>query len=424
MIPFPIFLSMKKFIVYLFSAGLILRILAIFIVANYYEPSDYEYGQIARNIVAGNGFSRVVVSEGEVSLTSSHAPVYPYFLAFFYKFGRKPSVFILIQLIQAVISALTIIIIFGISEKIFNRKVANLSAVGVALYPVFIYYSTKLVPTTLSIFFLSLLILLVLKSEKLVMLSLSGVILGLTILCEPVAFMVFPAIILWWIIIKKYDLKKLAVVVFIAILIHVPWMIRNYVVQRHFVPITSQFGLNFWIGNNPKATGTDYFKVNQESNEDYKFMIHTLPESIQDSLLEIDEIARSKYYLKEGISFIRDEPFKFLKLLIKKTYYYWWFAPADLYNSKDIEKYGFLLKIFYLLIFLPGIVGLILSKKYITDTSLIIMIMFFISSLYIVAHVGLIRYRVIIEPYLIIFLSFCFYSLAIRIKNYKDNINR
>jgi len=401
---------MKKFIVYIFLAGLTLRILAIFIVGNYHEPADFEYGQIARNIVNGNGFSRPAFSEDNVSLTSSHAPIYPYFLAFFYQFGRKPSVLIFIQIIQAVISAFTIIIIFGISEIIFNRKVANLSAIGVALYPVFIYYSTKFVPTTFFIFLLSLSIFLIMKTKKTGLLFLSGIILGLTILCAPVAFMGIPAVIIWWIAIKKYDIKKLFVIISLAVLILIPWTARNYFVHRHFVPVTTQFSLSFWIGNNPKATGTDYLKVNPESSDDYIFMLQTLPENIQDSLSKIDEFDRSRYYLKEGINFIRDEPLKSLKLIMKKFYYYWWFAPASIYASKDIEKYGFLLKIAYLSILFTGIIGFVLSRKFIEDTSLLIMIMFFISSLYIVAHVGLIRYRAIIEPYLIIFASFCFYQ--------------
>jgi 4-amino-4-deoxy-L-arabinose transferase-like glycosyltransferase len=410
----------KKFILYIFLAGLIFRILAIFIVGNYHEPAAFEYGQIAQNIVDGNGFSRPAFSEDKVSLTSSHAPIYPYFLAFFYQFGRKPSVFIFIQIIQAVISALTIIMIFWISDIIFNRKVAYLSAVGVALYPVFIYYTTKLVPTTLSIFLLSLFILLVLKSKKFGMLSLSGVILGLTILCEPVAFMVIPAVIIWWIAIKKYDIKKLSVIIFISVLVLLPWTVRNYIVHRHFVPVTTQFGFNFWLGNNPNATGTAYFRVNPDSSDYYISMLETLPVNVRDSLSEIDEIARSRFFLEEGIDFIKDQPFNALKLLMKKVYYYWWFKPPGTYVSKDMEKYDFLLKIFYPFILFTGIVGFILSRKYIKDTSLIIMIIFFISSLYIIANAGLVRYRVIIEPYIIIFVSFflCYLNIKTREKKH------
>ena len=150
-------------------------------------------------------------------------------------------------------------------------------------------------------------------------------------------------------------------------------------------------------------------------------MLQTIPENIRDSLSDIDEIARSGYYLREGINFIRNEPFKSLKLLIKKAYYYWWFVPLDIYTSKDIGKYGSLPRVLYLFILLAGIGGFILSREYIKDTSLIIMIMFFVSLLYIVAHVGLIRYRVFLEPYLIIFAAFCFCSLSVKIKGHKDN---
>ncbi|MBX9731627.1 MAG: glycosyltransferase [Sphingomonas sp.] len=41
----------------------------------------------------------------------------------------------------------------------------------------------------------------------------------------------------------------------VAVIVMLPWWVRNWLVFGAFVPLTSAGGISFWIGNNPDATG-------------------------------------------------------------------------------------------------------------------------------------------------------------------------
>ena len=204
---------------------------------------------------------------------------------------------------------------------------------------------------------------------------------------------------------KKVLLKDLFLIIITSLIILVPWTIRNYSVHHHIIPVTTQFGINFWIGNNPNATGTDYYKVHSVEEENFVLMKQTFPRKIKNELGRKSEIERSKFFLSQGIKFTKQNPTKFLKLLLKKCFYYWWFAPSEINASRDVIKYKTMLIIFYVPVLILGLLGILmsLSRKFIKNTLLIILIIFFISSIYIITHVGLIRYRIPLETYLIMF---------------------
>lgn len=387
---------MKKILFFFF----LIRVLAIFIVANYFEPKDYEYGEIARNLVTGNGFSRSLDTGGRLHLTSSHAPVYPFFLAFFYRFGRFPITYFLIQFFQTIMGTLTILFFIKTAELIYDKNVARLGGWLLGLYPPFIYHCTKLSPTIIFLFFLSLTVYLFLKATNGKFIVALGICLGLTVLTDPIAFVLYP-IILIWLVFKKINFPQFIIVSVISILTISPWMLRNVLVHKRIVPVTTQFGVNFWIGNNPNATGTDFYKIT--SPDDYILMTHSLPLGIQDSLKKLSEIERADFYLTEGLKFIKNNPFQFLQLLIKKFYYYWWFIPSAEYLSTDRERYKLLLIISYVPVLFFGIVGILLSLILFKKNSLPFLLILFISWLYIFAHVGLLRYRMPAEMYLVLY---------------------
>jgi len=409
-------LKLPKFIIILFIIGFVLRIGFIFVSKSYINPNDWEYGEIARNLVADNGYARTTVFNGSLELTSSHAPLYPYFLSVFYNLGQKTWVFIIIQFIQAFLSSLIILIFYKTALLLFNKSVAILTSVGITLYPPLIYYSAKLTPTTFFIFLLSLTILLIFKIKKdnLISKILPGIMLGLSILCNPLALTIFPALIIWHFIERKISLKDLILIIVTSLIILVPWTIRNYSVHHHIIPVTTQFGINFWIGNNPNATGTDYYKVYSIKQGNFVLMDQTLPRKVKNELGRKSEIARSKFFLKQGIKFIKQNPIKFLRLLLKKCYYFWWFAPSEINASVDVIKYKTIYMIFYIPVLILGLLGILMSlnRKFIKNNLLIILVIFFISSIYIITHVGLIRYRIPLETYLIMFVGFAIIKIT------------
>jgi len=303
------------------------------------------------------------------------------------------------------ISTWTIYLIFKTSEYVFDKKTAKTAEFLTGIYPPFLYYCTKIVPTTFFLFFLSLVIFLILtaKGKNLLHYSITGIVLGLTILCDPIAMVIYPAILIIFLVNKSINFFRMLLIVFFSLVVLLPWTIRNYNVHKAIVPVTTQFGVNFWIGNNPNATGTDYFLVIDKDR--YTLITQTLNKDIQDSLTKISEVERSNFYFKQAIDFIKKKPSIFAILLIKKFYYYFWFAPTNIYISPDDRYRRFYIPI-YLVVLVCGILGIIIAINQKCEVLLILTVQLFISAIYIFSHVGLLRYRMPVELYLLMFSAF------------------
>ena len=85
-----------------------------------------------------------------------------------------------------------------------------------------------------------------------------------------------------------------------------PWIIRNYVIFKKFIPISTNGGINFYMGNNPDANGAFLWRLpkglewpNYRKISDRKIL----------NSLEITICERG---YRDGIKFILDNPRKAL----------------------------------------------------------------------------------------------------------------
>ncbi len=308
---------------------------------------------------------------------------------------------------------MTIYFVSKTARIVFDKKVAEITCWLMGMYPPLIYYVTKLVPTTILLFLISLAVYLLINCTEKNFLHylLCGFAIGFAVLCDPAVFVLYPIIIMWSLGTKKITFFRMCLVIVVSIIILIPWTIRNYTIHKRIVPITTQFSINLWIGNNPNATGTDYYKIESMENEAYVLMTQTLTPDIQDSLAQLSEIKRADYFLTRTSEFIRHNPRKFVSLLFKKFYYYWWFAPSHEYSSSDMIKYRMLLVLFYTPMLILGLFGVLFAIKDRKPILLIMAYMISVSALYIATHVGLIRYRMPVEMYLLMFSSYAIRTL-------------
>jgi len=399
-------LKKNRFLLIVCLLGFILRIAYIFAFATYIEPPDWEYGEIARNLVAGKGFARIAYPSEMLELTSSHAPLYPHFLSFIYSSFLKPWSFLVVQFIQTTISVFLIIIAFRTARLLFNVTAAYYTALGVAVYPPIVYYSASMTPTVFSLFFLSLTVFLLLDSHhrtwtRSIIMGLSY---GCALLCDPIAFCLIPASAFWLICARKRISKYVFLALVFAILLIIPWSIRNLRVHKSLVPITTQFGVNLWIGNNPRATGTDYYRVAKGDPDHSTLMTYTLSRTEKKELNAMTEIQRAQYFTKKALAYTFQKPFAFCWRLIKKTFFYWWFSPSSINGSSTALRYRIIYGIFYLPLLIFALLRFAIFKleHQPIDLNLIFALIIMISGVYIITHVGLARYRIPIEYYLLL----------------------
>ncbi len=395
----------KRFLVLIFIISLSLRILAIFLLKNHINPVDWENGIIARNIIAGKGFS--IQHYGPLGYTSWQAPFYPYFLAFFYKMlGIKTHTFIIIEIIQACVSSFIPIIIYLATLNIFGRiKLAFISAIILSVYPPLIWYCTRMHHTIFTAFLISLIVYLLTKfrlsPHNFRTYILSGVVIGIAMLIEPITFTAVPFSLLWiYFSSKKRSeyIKGIAMMLISITVIILPWTIRNYIVHKNLVFIKNSLGKEIYIGNNPNATGTAYTKGGVHILKKY-------PPDFVKELYSLSEVDRDKKWLKSAASFIRNNPKRFVVLTAKKTFYYWWYPSNDIvrhnYGGESI-KYSGIKRIYWLLILCPALFGAVVSFRKIRRIGLVYIWILTIPLPYIITHVGQQRFRTIIEPLIII----------------------
>jgi tetratricopeptide (TPR) repeat protein len=130
-----------------------------------------------------------------------------------------------------------------------------------------------------------------------------------------------------------------------------PVLVRNFVVGEDFVPIASQGGLNFYLGNNPNADGmaalapefrpTWYGGVRDATR---------LAEEAMGRPLKPSEV--SDYWFARGIKWASESPGPWLKLTLKKILLFW--QSFEIPNNEDFyffSRYSFLFRSPLLLMF-------------------------------------------------------------------------
>jgi len=80
-----------------------------------------------------------------------------------------------------------------------------------------------------------------------------------------------------------------------------PWAARNWAIHHQFVLVSTNGGLNFWIGNNPLATGEACDATGEP-------VWTRIPEPLKQQLAAQNEVQQDQFLYREGLRFIRDEP--------------------------------------------------------------------------------------------------------------------
>jgi hypothetical protein len=112
-----------------------------------------------------------------------------------------------------------------------------------------------------------------------------------------------------------------------------PVTLHNALVGHDFVPIASQGGVNFYIGNNPVADGYTAIvpgtRATWWGGHDAAVAI---AEHARGRALRASEVSR--YWTAEGLAFLRADPAAALRLYVRKLYLFWW--GAEISNNEHI----------------------------------------------------------------------------------------
>jgi hypothetical protein len=175
-----------------------------------------------------------------------------------------------------------------------------------------------------------------------------------------------------------------------------PWVTRNYIVFGKLIILKTNIGYNFWVGNNPNATGgTVLFPV-----DDY-----TETKKTNKAISEMDEAETNRFFVNKSLAFIKNNPSTFLKLCLLKFKNFWWVIESKIKTSEKMENYIQIMYFTYGIPLFLSTIGIFLSWKSRKYSSLIWLLFLSFSFVYSIMHMGNYRYRLPVEPFLLIFAS-------------------
>ena len=331
----------------IFGAAFLLRLVYLLQIESiplfYNLPGDPRtYDEWAQRIAAGDWLGQGVFYQ---------APLYPYFL------GVLQTVFghdlWLIRLVQLVLGALSCALIFRAGRRLISPAAGIAAGLILACYAPAIFFDALIEKSVLDLFLVSALLALIaiiIDQPRWPLWLAGGALLALLGLSRENALVLAIVVILWIVLHFRSEsagarLRWAAVFLAGLLLVLFPVGMRNLEMGGEFKLTTSQFGANFFIGNNPAADGT-YGSVRKllgdiqlEGNDAKRLADRAIGRD-----LSAGEV--SDYWFHRSVDYIQRAPGDWLALLAKKWLMVW--NRRELEDSDDFyiyQQWSWLLKV-------------------------------------------------------------------------------
>ena len=419
-----------KYLSIIVLAGFILRFLYVIetqgspFFQNLFSDSGIYY-DLALKIMGGNWIGSQVFFM---------SPGYPYFLAVIFTILGKSI--LAVRLIQIFLNSINIILIYLTTRSLHSEKAGYASAIIAAIFSPFIFYSGAILLEVVQTFILSVFLLIIsnrslLKENRNWLWA--GITLGIAGFFRANILLLFPVMFAWFLFkaVRNKDERKLfyrGLLYFSAGCLVPVFLVtaRNYIAGGDFVVISSNGGINFYLGNNENAPGI------YKTPEDFDFFKdlsgRKYAEQISGDSLSPSEA--SAFWVHKSLDYIEKNPADWLSLTGKKILLF--FDDNDNPQSAIMdpsffaENYSTILSLplpGFFIVFIISIFGLILTfnrrKEY---TLVYLFIITYIAATVLFFITG--RFRVAVSPAFITFAGIGIiegYSLA-RSKLYRKLI--
>ncbi len=285
----------RGFVPAIILATLAGRLIMAYLVQNVPVSDSAAYHQFAIWMAEGKGYLDIRTGN-----PTAYWPVgYPAFLSFVYRLFGPDLMFG--EMANGVLSALVMWLCYDISRRLFRcEKAARLLLLILACYPAHWFFSMILASEMLALTLV--LVIIDLSMRRGVQVALAcGVAAGLAMLAKPQTVAV--AGFCWmfsfgyhgWHLKSFRHWARITVIYLVVLVVVMPWVWRNHQTLGAWIPVSTNGGMNMFIGNNPKASGT-YQEVP-------KFKVLSQIE---------DEVVRDKEAWKEVRAYLQEYPLEAL----------------------------------------------------------------------------------------------------------------
>jgi tetratricopeptide (TPR) repeat protein len=291
------------------------------------------YHDWAQRIAAGDWLGQEVFYQ---------APLYPYFLGSLYALFTDDILFV--RICQAILGSLGCVLLADTARRLFSARAGVLAGLMMALYAPAIFFDGLIQKSALDLFFLALALWLIVRAtgqgSRAPWFG-AGLAIGALVLCRENALVFVVAILAWLGLTSlRQGRRQLAfAALFVVGLLTVlsPVALRNTVVGGGFHLTTSQFGPNFYIGNNEHADGT--YRPLRPGRGSVRYERRDATELAEQALgRELSPAEVSRYWTGRALAYVTEQPADWLRLLLRKSWLAW--NAIELEDSEDFYTYA------------------------------------------------------------------------------------
>jgi Dolichyl-phosphate-mannose-protein mannosyltransferase len=265
-----------------------------------------EYLTLAHNLVNHGAFSLDLAAPFTPSIR--RAPLYPAFLAMLSWSGiLSPKIVVIVQaILDAAVAAMVVVI----ARVVVPLKWATAAAVAYAIHPGAIYASSTVLSEPLFTFLQCgslMLLLLALRTNRLLLSFGSGLFMGLAVLCRPVAQ--FLPLLLCGILFLSGRMQRrhwhALMIIGVTILVVGPWSLRCSYAAGHLIVVQGQGAVNFWAPSLWSLDQKDQQKIWAEQSETAK------NRKVGQPYTPADAVRDDQLLFQEALRNIRANPLKY-----------------------------------------------------------------------------------------------------------------
>jgi hypothetical protein len=244
------------------------------------------------------------------------SPLYIYFLALTLGVGGS---FTVVRLVQIALGTCAVWLVFLTARQWFGARAAWIAGILAALTGVMTFYEIVILQSALDTFLTAAALYALTRAlavpQGFSRAGIAGVLFGLQILNRPNAGIAAAGVVLALVAVRRW---RIAVLLMAGVALALsPVVIRNASVAHQFAVVSSQGGLNFYIGNNATATGQFNAVPGVRANiEGQSEDTRRAAEQATGRALTDSEVSR--YFTGLATTWIREHPLTAGRLLLRK----------------------------------------------------------------------------------------------------------
>jgi len=347
----------RRHLFFLLVIALLLRVLVMFYYRTY-DVSDpgaafgYETGMISKSLAEGHGFASPF--GGKTGPTAWFPPLHPAIQGLVFKlFGIQSTVSaVVMRLFNIACSLAGLVLIFRICRRLWGERFAFIASWAWALYPRAIWFDVTLISYgVLSVLLLIAALDLVFSFDATRKRDwvFQGLLWGVIALANPSLLSLLP--ICWLAVAIRCNrlheaLRGFVISGLLTFVLVFPWTLRNYLAFHAWIPVRGNMGHELYKGNHYGATGDQDYALNPWNN----------PAELQE-YIRLGERGYVLEHKRLAMQFIHQNPSGTFRLFRRRIFLFWDLShPPKIFDVN--EKFHGLL---YLWIGLLGLLGIALA---------------------------------------------------------------